>query len=103
AVLLTDIRARDFNKFTSTLIAVGALPSDAELKTVLQTITQPKAAELMVQGDYEVAGFMPAGSIYVFTRDRKIHNIATIQGKKMAALDYDPAFMTMVQRVGASP
>lgn len=102
AVLLTDIRTRDFNKFTATLVAVGALPTATELKIVLETLSQPKAAPLMVNDKYEIAGLMPAGGIHVFTRDRKIHSVETIQGKKIATFDYDPSSMTMVQHVGAS-
>ncbi|MCG8613137.1 MAG: DUF6091 family protein [Pseudomonadales bacterium] len=102
AVLLTDIRARDFNKFTATLVALGAIPSDDELKMLLGSISQPKAGKLMRSGDYEIAGIMPAGGVYVFTRDKAIHNVETIQGKKIATFDYDPAAMTMVQHVGAS-
>lgn len=102
AVYLTDVRARDYNKFTATLVALGAIPSDEELKMLLGTLSQPKAAKLMSSGDYEVAGIVPAGGIYVFTRDRAIYNVETIQGKKIATFDYDPAAMTMVQQVGAS-
>lgn len=102
AALLTDIRTRDFNKFTASLVALGAIPSDNELRMLLETLAQEKAAPLMVQDKYEIAGIMPAGGVYVFTRDRKIHSVETIQGKKVATFDYDPSAMTMVQHVGAS-
>lgn len=102
AVYLTDVRARDYNKFTATLVALGAIPSDEELKMLLGTLAQPKAAKLMSSGDYEIAGIVPAGGVYVFTRDRDIRSVETIQGKKIATFDYDPAAMTMVQQVGAS-
>src|SRR5690606_20343033 len=103
AVLLTDIAAHKFNKFTGSLVALGAIPTDEDLKVLLQTLAQPKAASLMVHGDYEVAGIFPAGGIYVYTRDRKIHSVDTIQGKKIATFDYDPSSVTMVRHVGASP
>ncbi|AZZ95166.1 hypothetical protein EUZ85_01480 [Hahella sp. KA22] len=102
AVLLTDVRARDFNRFTGTLVALGAIPGYGELKTILQTLAQPKAAKLMTSGDFEVAGLLPAGAVYVLVRDRRVNSVQTIQGKKIAAFDYDPAAVTMVRHVGGS-
>ena len=101
-VLLTDVRAREFNKFTGTLVAVGAIPGYDELRTLLATLATPKAEKLMINGDYEVVGILPAGSVYVFVRDKSINSVETIQGKKVAAFDYDPAAVTMVRHVGAS-
>lgn len=102
SVLLTGTRARDFNKFTGSLEAVGAIPSDEEFKMVLETLNQPKAATLLRQGNYEVAGILPAGAIYLFSRDRSVDTVEELQGKKVATLDYDTASMTMVRHVGAS-
>lgn len=102
AVLLTGTRAREYNKFTGTLEAMGAIPSEEEMKMVLDTLNQPKAASLMKSGNYEVAGILPAGAIYLFLRDRSIDSVEKLQGKKIATLDYDNASLTMVRRVGAS-
>ncbi|RMF19918.1 MAG: hypothetical protein D6758_00650, partial [Gammaproteobacteria bacterium] len=102
SVLLTGTRARDFNKFTGSLEAMGAIQSDAQMKMLLQTLSGPKAAKLMRSGDYEVAGILPAGAIYLFTRDRSIDTVEELQGKKVATLDYDQASLTMVRKVGAS-
>lgn len=102
AAFLTDVRARDFNKFTATLVALGAIPTDDALKTLLGTLVQEKAGPLMSSGDYEVAGILPAGGVYVFTRDKAIHSVESIQGKKIATFDYDPAAMSMVEHVGGS-
>jgi len=101
-VLLTGTRAREFNKFTGTLEAMGALPSTEEVKMVLNTLVQPKAAKLMRSGNYEVVGIVPAGAIYLYTRDRSIDTVEELQGKKVATLDYDKASMTMVRHIGAS-
>ncbi len=102
SVLLTGTRVREFNKFTGSLEAIGAIPSEEEMKMVLQTLNQPKAASLMKSGNYEVAGILPAGAIYLYTRDRTIDTVEKLQGKKVATLDYDKASMTMVRHVGAS-
>lgn len=101
-VLLTGTRVREFNKFTGSLEAMGALPTTEEMKMVLKTLGQPKAAKLMRNGNYEVAGIIPAGAIYLYTRDRNIDTVEELQGKKIATLDYDKASMTMVRHIGAS-
>lgn len=102
SVLLTGTRAREFNKFTGSLEAIGGIPGNEEMKMILQTLTQPKAAKLMKSGEYEVAGILPAGAIYLYIRDRNIDTVEELQGKKVATLDYDQASMTMVRHVGAS-
>ncbi|MCP5163237.1 MAG: hypothetical protein H6999_06085 [Hahellaceae bacterium] len=102
SVLLTGTRAREFNSFTGTLEAMGGIPGEEEMKMILATLNQPKAASLLKSGDYEVAGILPAGAIYLFTRDRSIDSVAKLQGKKVATLDYDKASLTMVRHVGAS-
>ncbi|MFE8070175.1 DUF6091 family protein [Marinobacteraceae bacterium S3BR75-40.1] len=102
SVLLTGTRAREFNNFTGSLEAIGAIPGEKEMRMVLQTLNQPKAADLLTNGKYEVAGILPAGSIYLFMRDRSINTVEELQGKKIATLDYDNAAVTMVRHVGAS-
>lgn len=102
SVLLTGTRAREFNRFTGTLEALGAITSNKEERILMETLNQPKAAKLLTKGDYEVAGILPAGAIYLFTRDRRINTVEKLQGKKIATLDYDKAAVTMVRHVGAS-
>ncbi|ARU57612.1 TRAP transporter solute binding subunit [Oleiphilus messinensis] len=102
AVLLTGTRAREFNKFTGSLEALGAIPGDQEMQMILQTLNQPKAAKLLTNGNYEVAGILPAGAVYLFLRDRNVNTVDKLQGKKIATLDYDPASLTMVRHIGAS-
>ncbi|ARU59241.1 TRAP transporter solute binding subunit DctP [Oleiphilus messinensis] len=102
AALLTSTRAREFNRFTGSLEALGAITSDEEMKMVLETLNQSKAAKLLTSGKYEVAGILPAGAVYLFLRDRTVNSVEKLQGKKIATLDYDHASLTMVRHVGAS-
>lgn len=102
AVLLTGTRAREFNKFTGSLEAMGAIPGEKEMRLLFNTLSQPKARPFLINGDYEVAGVFPAGAVYLYTRDRSIDTVAELQGKKMATLDYDVASVRMVRHVGAS-
>lgn len=102
SVLLTGTRAREFNKFTGTLEAMGAITSNEELRLILQTLHSPKGAKFMKEGNYEVAGVLPAGAIYLYMRDKSVKDVQDLQGKKFATQDYDPAALTMVRHVGGS-
>ncbi len=102
SVLLTGTRAREFNRFTGTLEALGAIPSDEEMRTVLATLSQEKAARYLQNGNYEIAGIIPAGAVYLFMRDKSIDSAEEMQGKKIATFDYDNAAMHMVRHVGAA-
>ncbi len=102
AVAVTEISSRQYNSFTGSIGAVGALPTLAELKTVLQTFALPKAAKLMSNDSYEVAGILPTGPIYTLVNDRSIDSIDKFNGKKMAVFKIDPVQMSMYQQFGAS-
>ena len=103
AVSFTGIRARQFNAFTGSLDAIGAMPSYGHLKSVITTISAKKAAKLMISDPYEVVGIFPGGAAYMFVNDRSIDTVGELAGKRIAILDSDPAQVEMVTFVGASP
>lgn len=100
AVLLTGMRARQFNPVTGSIDSVGALPGYPQLKLLLQTLARPEAGKLMQSGSYEVAGILPLGAAYLFLRDRRINTVAKMAGRKMAVLDHDRAQWRMAERIG---
>lgn len=102
AALVTGARARPFNKFTTTIEAIGAIGDETMLRKLLATISSPKAAKYMREGQYEVAGIMPAGPIYLFTRDKSIDTLEELSGKRIATIDYDAPSIFMVNHIGAS-
>lgn len=102
-VSFTGIRARQFNSFTGSLDAIGAMPSYEHLKSVITTISTKKAAKLMVNDTYEVVGIFPAGAAYMFVNDRAIDTVGELAGKRIAILDSDPAQLEMVTFIGGSP
>ena len=102
AVVTTDISARDFNAFTSTFSAVGAIQDEQETRALLTTISNPKAAKLMRQGPYEIGGILPIGPVYIYVRDKNIDRIERLQGAKMAVIANDPVVSTIVRRIGGS-
>jgi len=103
AVSFTGVRARQFNAFTGSLDAAGAIPSYEYLKSVIATISAKKAAKLMKSGPYEVVGIFPGGAVYLFVRDRSVDTVGELAGKRFAVMDSDPAQTEMVSFVGASP
>lgn len=102
AALVTGARARPFNKFAATIEAIGAIPDEQMLRSLLATISGPKAAKYMKEGQYEVAGIMPAGPIYLFTRDKTIDTVEELSGKRIATIDYDEPSIFLVNHIGAS-
>lgn len=103
AVALTEIASRSYNAFAGTIGAVGALPTLDELRSILNILSQPNAARLMINGPYEVVGILPVGPIYTFVNDRSIDSFKGFQGKKMATFDVDPVQIDVARQVGASP
>lgn len=102
AVLLTGIRARQFNQFAGSIDSIGGLANYTALKLLLETLSHhPQAQSLLRQGQYEVAGIFPLGAAYLFLGDRQINSVAKMAGRKIAVLDYDPAQVKMAQRIGA--
>ena len=102
-VYVTGIRSRQFNLFTGSIDALGAVPSNAMARSVLQLMARPQLAEDMVQGQYEVAGVLSVGSAYLFVRDSNIDTMAEMAGKKIAVISHDQAQMKMAQRIGTQP
>ena len=105
AVSFTGIQTRQFNSFTGSLDAMGALPSYAHLKTVISTISSPQAAPLMINEPYEVAGIIPMGAAYLFVNDRSlVSQYADAPSKhsniRIAVMDNDPAQLELVSLLG---
>ena len=67
AVNMLGFRAREFNSFTGSLGAIGAIPSYKHLGIIIKTLSSPKAAKFMRVGEYEVLAMGPAGAIFMFT------------------------------------
>lgn len=102
-VSLSGMRGRQFNAFTGSLDAIGAIPDLKLAVNVMQLLAKPQLANEMVSGSYEVAGVIPVGAAYLFVNDRNLNTIAKAAGKKVAVLDYDKAQAKMVQQIGAQP
>jgi hypothetical protein len=101
-VVATGVRLQRFNRFPSTIEAMGAVPSYDILKQMTHTLAvSDGAAKKLVSEDHETVGFIPVGAAYLFVRDRNIDTVGELAGKRIATMDYDKAAPTMVDRVGA--
>lgn len=107
AVLLTGLRTRAFNSFTGSIEAVGAIPTDAHMRTLAQVLSSPRNQSLMLSSDgdrsFEVAGILPFGSAHGFVNDRNIKGADQLPGKTIAVFDYDKAQAQLVRELGALP
>lgn len=102
AVGLTGTRIRPFNKFTATIEAVGAIESYDQMRSLVGMLANPKASKYMIEGDYEVAGIIPAGAVFVFVRDKAINSVEAAAGKRLATIEYDMASIKVVKHIGAT-
>ena len=100
-ISVTGMRGRQFNDFTGSLDAIGAIPNLKLAVKVMQGLASPTFSKYMVKGKYEIAGVIPVGDAFLMVNDRNINTVAKAAGKKIAVLDYDQAQKIMVQQVGA--
>ena len=103
AALMSGLRARQFNLYSGSVDAIGAVPSQKHMQTLLKVMAHPRQAGHMVQGDYVVMGIYPAGAAHIFVNDRSISSLAKAAGKRVAVLDYDETQAEMVAAIGATP
>lgn len=100
---MLGFRARQFNSFTGSIESIGSLRSYAQLGSVIKSLSAPKGASLMRQGEYEVIAIAPAGAIFAFTRDRKAIRPEDFFGKRMAVPEGIPEAEYLCKRFGITP
>ncbi|HEX4870557.1 MAG TPA: putative solute-binding protein [Moraxellaceae bacterium] len=102
-VVVTSLRARQFNKFMGSIDAVGGIRNYNEMRALLKTLSSPAVAPLTITGPYQVIAAVPLGAAYVFVNDRNINSIEKAAGKKIAVLEWDKSQAKLVQQLGAQP
>jgi len=101
--LMSGFRARQFNRFSGTIDAIGALPSLKHMDMLMKSIALPQLSENMVSNKYLTLAVTPAGAAYLFVNDNKLNSLERVAGKKIAVLDFDPGQSKMVAQIGATP
>lgn len=89
--IISGLRGRQFNKYTGSLDAVGALTNMKTAINAYKLLSSPMAAKNMVVGPYEIAGLGTIGPAYLFVNDRSINTLAKAAGKKIGVFKYDEA------------
>jgi len=100
---MSNLRAKEFNKFVGSLDSIGSIPSYKQLTEAITLLSKPAAAKYMINDDYETVAVIPMGAAYIMVNDRRINSLAKAAGKKIAVLDYDKSQAKMVQQIGAQP
>jgi hypothetical protein len=101
-VVATGVRLQRFNRFSSSIEAIGAITEYEVLKQLVDSFVRyPSAAQKLRSGEHETVGVLPAGLVFLFVRDRNVDTVAELAGKRIATMDYDKAAPVMVNRVGA--
>lgn len=103
ALFATSFVTRQFNSYTGSINAIGAIPSNVIARNLLTLMGNPRLAADMVEGEYEAAGMIPIGSAYLVVKDRTINTLAKIEGKRLGILKVDSVQKRMASKVGAKP
>ena len=100
---LPGIRAREYNDFTGSINAVGAIPTYDHLGMIIKTLSSKKAVKLMRKGEYEIIGISPIGAIFLFVNDKGIRTPSDMAGKRITVLDNAPETGYLAERIGMTP
>lgn len=103
AAVVSELRIRNFVKFSGSLFAVGGIPDFEHLRLMHQLLATPQSADKMREGPFEIAGIVPGGAVYVFVRDRSINSLQKAVGRKVAVMGDDKYQQQMVELIGATP
>lgn len=103
AVMMTNLRGRQLNKYVGSLDALGAVPTYAHARAVIELLMNPRSASRMVSGQYEVVGLIPLGAVYPVVNDRNINTLAKAAGKRIAVFDWDVTQASLVKQIGGQP
>ena len=101
---LTGIRTIHFVKFAGSLDMAGGLQTYDQLHTAIRVMASAKAAPLMRTDNYEIAGVVPGGKVYLFSREKRfLDSLQAAAGKKVAVIGYDKQARVVANVAGASP
>ena len=102
-VLISGVRAQEFNRASYTLEAMGGLPTYDHMRMVVKQLAKPAAGDLVTGSTYETIGVFPGGNVFIFTRDRSWQSIEAISGKRMSIIGFDKTAQYMAKKLGAVP
>lgn len=103
AILVRGAAAMQFNKFTATIEAVGALPERRHLQLLAQVLANPSMGKHLTNDSYTMMGFATIGDSYVFVEDKSIRSLTALKGKNIAVQGIDKGMIEVITAVDATP
>lgn len=103
AILVRGTVAREFNKFSSTIEAIGALPERKHLQLFMQVFTNPRMNRYMTDGKYTVMGVATIGGNYAFMREKSYTSLSDLKDKRVALQAAEKPMKALAERYGAVP
>lgn len=103
AVLVRAASSMQFNKFSATIEAVGALPERKHLQLLAQVLANPSMGKRLTNDDFTVMGIVTIGDSYVFVEDNSIRSLSQLKGKKIAVQSTDRGMIEVIKASGATP
>lgn len=100
---ITDLSIREFNGFSGSISAIGAMPNYEDLRILLHTLASPRVASKLENDRYQILGVMPMGAAYLFVNDRSIDTVEDLKNKRMAVLDNHEDAKQVIRFVNAIP
>lgn len=101
---MSGVRAIHFVKFSGSLDMAGGLQTYDQEHKAIQIISSPKAAEHMQEDGYEIAGLVPLGKAFLFSRNKEwLDSLDKLAGHKIAVMNFDEQASTLANVAGASP
>jgi len=101
AALMRGNRVYEFNKFTATLEAAGAVPTTQHLQVLSQVVASPKMARRMEEGDYVVAGVAYLGDSYVIRNGSSKGSFSGLERQKLGVLNDDITLISMAKQLNS--
>lgn len=102
AALMSGARALEFNKYSGSIEALGAVPDATHLQLLAQVLSSPRTAEHMQNGQYIVLGVASMGENYLYTNNIKEHSLASLKGKNVGVPNYDVSLNALAKNAGAN-
>ena len=102
AGLISGSRAMEFNRFSGSLEAPGAIPDVTHLQMLMQVVASPRMVERMTEGNYVVLGVAALGESYLFTDSSKVLSLQQLNGKTLGVPVHEPALKALAASSGAT-
>ncbi|UZK03388.1 putative solute-binding protein [Venatoribacter cucullus] len=102
AGLISGIRALEFNRFSGTLEALGAIPDSTHLQLLVQVLASPRTAEHLTDDNYVVLGAAALGESYLYTHSDRLLSVNQLAGKTLGVPRHDQSLQALAANTGAS-